>query len=60
MEGHLIMTGHYQMSPDTLQRLDTYGGTYDNDWSLSNVPQPLSIVPIFGGHLIMPGDKYHV
>ena len=71
--GHLILSGHYQMSLAPLERLDPYGGTYDIVWTLSNVPdtfgeagalwgtfdivRSLSNVPYDWGQLIKTGQS---
>ena len=38
MGGHMILSGHYQMSLAPLEGLNPYGGTFDIVWTLSFVP----------------------
>ena len=45
----MILSGHYQMSPTPLERLDPYGGTYDIVQTLSNVPSHLGRLGPYGG-----------
>ena len=45
----MILSGHYQMSPTPLERLDPYEGTYDTVWTLSNVPVTFGRLDPYGG-----------
>jgi len=38
MGGHLRLTGQSHLSLPPMRRLDTYGGTFEIDWSISFVP----------------------